>query len=387
LKLFLNGNLVGYANNLVLSGLNVGFRMTAGATLTNYSASVLNLTSPGLPFSDDFTAAIRQQLSNNWLNQLGNFQVAGGKATAFGSLDIATENGINGPNVFVQADVSVAAGQYAGLVAHYSGPGDANMYWAGINASGGTFQAQIWRNLNGTWTELFAQNIAGGAGTLRFEVAGSSLKLFDNSNLVAYANDSLVTGGTIGMRGTAGTSFDNFSADVLTLTSPILPFSDNFNTATNQQLSNNWLNQLGNFQVAGGVATGLGSIDVATVNGLSPLNSTLQADLNVSVGAYAGLVSRYSGPGETNMYWAGLNGSASGAQAQLWVNSGGVWRMIGSAPASASGTIKLVSLGNSFTVFFNNVSLFSVADSTITSAGLVGIRASAGGTVDNFGVN
>jgi hypothetical protein len=285
----------------------------------------------------------------------------------------------------VQADVTVNPGQFAGLVSRYSGPGEANMYWAGINTNTGTYQAQIWRNFNGTWTELFAANVGSGVGTLRFEVVGSSLKLFDNNNLVAYANDSLVTGGTVGIRATAGTTFDNFNADALNPVNPGLPFGDNFNAATNQQLSNNWLNQLGNFQVAGGVATGLGSLDIATVNGVSVLNSTVQADVTVNPGQFAGLVSRYSGPGEANMYWAGLVGSNGNAVAEIWVNVNGNWQLLTYATvASNAGTLKLVTSGNSLKLYVNNVLTTSIADSMIGSAGAVGIRASAGATITNF---
>ncbi|HEV3142504.1 MAG TPA: hypothetical protein VGZ47_01315, partial [Gemmataceae bacterium] len=96
----------------------------------------LVLNNPGLPFSDNFNAATNQQLSNSWLNQQGNFQVSAGVATGLGSLDVATVNGINNSNVFVQADVNVPAGQIGGLVARYGGPLDGNMYWAGLNAMG-----------------------------------------------------------------------------------------------------------------------------------------------------------------------------------------------------------------------------------------------------------
>jgi hypothetical protein len=202
---------------------------------------------------------------------------------------------------------------------------------------------------------------------------------------VGNANDSRLSGGTVGVRASAGATIDNFSASVLSLTSPGLPFIDDFSTATNQQLSNNWLNQLGNLQVAGGVATGLGGLDIATINGVSVTNSTVQALVSVAAGQYAGLVSRYSGPGDSNMYWAGLVNSGGSVQLQLWLNLGGNWYGLGSAAVgSGTATVKLVTSGTSLQVFVNGAPALSVTDSNLSTAGTVGIRASAGASIDNF---
>jgi hypothetical protein len=390
LKLFQNNNLVAYASDSLATGVaggTVGMRSSAGATFDNFSADVLTLTNNTLPFSDNFSTATNRQLSNSWLNQQGSFQVAGGVAAGLGSLNVATVNGINNSNVFVQADVTLTgAGQSAGVVSRYSGTGDTNMFWAGLINSGGQYFAQIWVNLGGTWGNWTSQNVGAASGTLRLETVGSSLKLFFNNNLVGYANDSRLTGGTVGMRASAGATIANFSADVLALNNPGLPFSDNFTTATNQQLSNDWLNQQGNFQVAGGVATGLGSLNVATVNGVSVLNSTLQALVTVAPGQAAGLVSRYSGPGDTNMYWAALVGTGSGtASAQFWVNVNGTWALLMSqSVTTSSATLKLVTSGNQMTMYVNNVSILSIMNSSIASPGTVGIRATQGATIDNF---
>jgi hypothetical protein len=382
---------VGYANDVAQTGGTVGMRLSAGATIDNFSANVTPLTNNTLQFTENFDHAANQQLSNRWLNQQGNFQVSGGVATGLGALDAATINGINNANVFVQADANVAAGQTGGLVARYSGPLDQNMDWAGlVNLGGGFIQAQIWQNYHGVWSELFFQNYSSnGTGTLRFEAVGSSLKLFLNNSLLAWANDTLLTGGTVGIRSTAGATFDNFSADVLTLNNSGPMSNDNFNTATNQQLSNSWLNQAGNFLVAGGVATAHGSTDLATVNGVSAMNSTVQADMTVAPGQIAGLVSRYSGPGDSNMYWACVEGIGSGtAVAMIFVNTNGTWRQL---PVFATvsftggtGSLKLVTFGNSLTLYVNGVSTLSIIDNSLLSAGSVGIRATQGATIDNF---
>src|SRR5205823_7351331 len=128
------------------------------------------------------------------------------------------------------------------------------------------------------------------------------------NTLVAFANDTAVSGpGTIGLRVGQGASVDNFSADVIILTNPVLPFTDNFNAATNQQLSSNWLERLGNFKVTGGNATGQAALNIATVNGVSAANVFAEVDIALATGQFVGLVARYTGPGDSNMYMAALS--------------------------------------------------------------------------------
>src|SRR5262249_8097718 len=158
-----------------------------------------------------------------------------------------------------------------------SGAGDTNMFWAGLSNVSGYAFAQIWVNFGGTWGLWSNQWVGGLGGTLRLETAGTSLKLFLNNQLVRYANDTPLTNGGVGMRASANATFAHFSANVLTLTNNTLPFGpETFTTATDKQLSTSWLNQQGNFQVSGGVATGLGSLDVATVNGINNTNVFVQ---------------------------------------------------------------------------------------------------------------
>jgi hypothetical protein len=108
------------------------------------------------------------------------------------------------------------------------------------------------------------------------------------------------------------------------------------------------------------------------------------------------VVSRYSGPGDDNMYWAGLQGVGSGeAIAEIWVETNGVKRMLAYAIVYSnpmnqpynqpySGTVKLVTSANSLKLYVNNTLIASALDSTISSAGEIGIRATAGATIDDF---
>src|SRR5262245_33615300 len=115
----------------------------------------------------------------------------------------------------------VGIGESAALVARYSGTGDRNMY-LGVRAGTGTgtgYEARIWRNVNGTRTLLSQKSLTtNGAGTLRFEVVGSSLKLFWNGTLVTSTMDNALTSGSVGIRDLGMAAFDNFSAAQATQT-------------------------------------------------------------------------------------------------------------------------------------------------------------------------
>jgi hypothetical protein len=392
LKLFLNNTLVGFADDSVLTAPgSTGVRLTGGGSFDDFTANALTLTNGSLPFADNFNAATNQQLSGSWLNQLGNFQVSGGVATGHGALNVATVNVSRSANMLVQADVTITAGQSAGLVARYSGPKDRNLYLGRLVNTGTGFKAELFRNFNGVLTKLYSQAVTStGSGTLRFEAIGPSLKLFLNNHLIAFADDSRLKTGTVGIDASSGATLDSFSAGIVKVGQATLPFADDFTVASaGGQLNAFWLDQAGNFDGVG-LATGHGTLNVATVNGISAANVTLQADVNVTgaLGQFAGVVSRYSGSGDRNMYFAGLVNTSSGFKVQIRRNINGTWTTLASQTVSAgSGNLRLVESGMSLTVFFNNVPVLSITDSAITSAGLLGIRASMGATIDNFLAN
>ena len=62
--------------------------------------------------------------------------------------------------------------------------------------------------------------VRAGAGYNTIDVAGASLKLYLGNTLVVYAQDSMLTTGSVGFRTTAGVSIDNFSFGPATLTVP-----------------------------------------------------------------------------------------------------------------------------------------------------------------------
>jgi hypothetical protein len=72
----------------------------------------------------------------------------------------------------------------------------------------------LWKQVAGVQTLLASAFVGSGAGQMRFEVVGSSLKAFWKGTLVASANDSQLASGRIGVRSNyaAGLRLDNFSA-------------------------------------------------------------------------------------------------------------------------------------------------------------------------------
>ena len=82
------------------------------------------------------------------------------------------------------------------------------------DGSGG-FAAEIWRNVAGFWTQL-ATTTSSGSGRLRFEVRGSSLKLFVDNVLKVSATDTMIAGpGLVGFRSSGGQTYDDFVSSTL----------------------------------------------------------------------------------------------------------------------------------------------------------------------------
>jgi hypothetical protein len=323
-----------------------------------------------------------------------------GTATAVGTgLDLATVNGISNANEAVSAQVTVAAGQYAGLTARYTGPGDQNMYYGFVGAGNGVYTAYIYRNVNGTWTLLFAQSYSGSVtnATLEFDVVGASLTMFLNGSIIADATDTTLTTGSVGMRDSNGAAvMSNFSANpvVLQNSSSSTTFSDNFSTAgSNSQLSNFWSTQSGSYQVdtTSGTATAVGTgVDLATVNGIDNANESVSAQVTVAAGQYAGLVARYSGPGDQNMYYGFVAGGNGNYAAYIYRNVNGTWTELAAQTYSGSvtnATLQFDAVGSSLTLSLNGSIIASATDTTLTT-GSVGMRDSNGGAImSNFDAN
>jgi sugar lactone lactonase YvrE len=304
-------------------------------------------------------------------------------------------------DVTVQADVALGKTgvQYSGLIARYSGPGATNLYWGTLVGNNGQFFADIFRNVGGTWTQLAGAAVGTGTGALRFDVLGSSLKVYLNDVLVASATDTALTAGAAGVRFSPNTSLANFGASALSAASLQLPFSDNFNRSDGE-LGPRWLNRLGESAIQGNqVVTHVADMTssnpnqllaIVTLQGLAQAGIAVQADITLGTTGivYSGLVARYSGPGDTNMYWGGLIGINGSFQAVIYRNVGGVWTQINSATpitlGGATSTLRFEVVGPSLKLFVNGTLATFATDGVLTAAGTVGLRSGNGVAIDNF---
>jgi hypothetical protein len=88
------------------------------------------------------------------------------------------------------------------------------MYFGAIRFAGGVYSAVIFRNVGGTWTLLGSSASLGTANVsrnARFQAVGTSLSLFVDNVLEVGVTDSALAVGAVGLRTTAGGTFDNFS--------------------------------------------------------------------------------------------------------------------------------------------------------------------------------
>jgi uncharacterized repeat protein (TIGR01451 family) len=349
-----------------------------------------------LPFTDNFTATgDSPEMSPYWTDQRGTMIGANDQPMGVGDFNLSTLNGVSQANAAVTAGVSLGDGQTAGLVARYGGPGYSNFYLGQLRSIGnGQFQAAIFDNIGGTFNTLaVSSTISSGTGALEFEVVGSSLKLLLNNQLVAYAQDTSITApGSVGMRLSQGANINSFSANKITApTSQTTPFTDNFtNNGYGSQLTTNWSDQLGNVTVVNAAATGEGTFNLSTVNGLNIGNAKVIANVSVNPGGNVGLVARYGGPGYSNFYLGQLRDLGNGQfQAAIFKNIGGVFTTIAVGTTTAvtgTGTLEFEVVGSSLKLIFNNKLLAYGFDTSLSAAagGSAGLRLGQGATASSF---
>ena len=93
------------------------------------------------------------------------------------------------------------------------------------------------------------------------------------------------------------------------------------------------------------------------------------------VGQAVGLVARYGGPGDANMYLGRLVKRPAGFAAEIWRNVGGVWQLLAARAAPrGGGLLGFDVVGSSLTLSFNGRTLLGVHDNAITRPGGVGVR-------------
>jgi len=339
-------------------------------------------------------AATSPALGPNWTEQTGGYAITPNSATATASPSVASFNGISLRDVSVEGEVSLAnGGGYQGFMARYSGPADSNMYWGGL-VNRGSFLAEIWRNSGGTWTLLAREGVAGGSGSLQFDVIGESLKLSLDGVVVAFANDAVITqAGGIGMRGSLGTSVDNFSYARLqqTVAGPL--FRDFFNLSDGSPPNRFWISDFGNFVIEADRLVGQGRINNTSLGTAPATDGTVTATVRAdAVGKFAGIMARSTGRNDADMYWAGLVNRTGSLSSEVWRNLGGSWTLLeaethaGLDPAAEQAiAFDIVAAELVFTV--NGTTAHDLTDAAIPGPGRFGLRASAAATISQVEID
>jgi hypothetical protein len=341
-------------------------------------------TSAFSPFvlSVSFAGPDAQDLGPNFQTVAGSFMVQNNQAVTTGRPSVSLVQGLSAADVAVEATVTAApqSGSSVGLVARYAGPGNKNYYYAGLSGSaGGSSLLRLWKCVGGVLKPLSASaRVSGTSGDLRFEVLGSSLKLFFNGTLKAFATDRSLAGpGQIGIRGKEA-SLPGLQAFQLVGIPVTLPFQDDFSSGSdnNTQLSLAWQHQLGSFLLQGGLVKGNARTSIATLFGLSAADVSVQADVTVSGnGSQAQLLARYSGPGDRSYYLASLAESHGRFSVKLYRKVGGTNRLLKSANVvGGSHTLLFQVLGSSLSLAVDGSPILQVTDHAITAAGSVGLR-------------
>jgi hypothetical protein len=168
-----------------------------------------------------------------------------------------------------------------------------------------------------------------------------------------------------------------------------LPFSDAFNQAAGPVTQASWVQSVGRIAVSANTAisTSVGN-SVMVLRGVSVADVHLRATVatRAVVGQAVGLVARYGGLGDANMYLARVVKRPTGFVAQIWRNVGGVWHLLAARAAPrGGGSLQFDVVGSALTLSMNGRLMLSVRDNAITRPGSVGVRITGAGTrLDNF---
>ena len=162
-------------------------------------------------------------MSRNWTEQAGNFGITNGIVVANdSSASIAIVNSAALADASVQADVFLGANQVAGLITRYQSNGS---YYVAIlqeNSTGTGATAYLFKFIAGSGFKQIGAGVAfatTGTGTLRFDVIGTSLKLFFGptssalSLMTSAVDTTITTAGFTGIRLFKNAKIDNYQVN------------------------------------------------------------------------------------------------------------------------------------------------------------------------------
>src|SRR5262249_4833458 len=136
-----------------------------------------------------------------------------------------------------------------------------------------------------------------------------------------------------------------------------LPFTANLTGADSPDLGSTFSQPLGNLVIHSNqvLASSPGANLVLIVNA-STAAVAVNAEVNLaSTGfCHAGLIARYSGPGDSNMYLGFLVRLDGQLRAMVYRSVAGVWSKLAEAPAPAgTGILQFMAVGNSLQLSLN----------------------------------
>jgi hypothetical protein len=395
----------------------VGIRASVGARFGSFTAAAISPTPATIspPFVDPLVPTADGQLDPYWQNQVGDFAMnpAGYMAAARrGTPNLAALFGVATANVTESVTVTdLGPGQTAGLVARAQGPDDRTYDFGGVTRAGNQYAAIIDRAINGHVTRLahvpLRAAVFDGTGTIAFEAVGTSLRLIltdpgSSPVVLAFARDErIATPGSVGIRGTVGAQFSNFTAAAVNLTSVSASpsFSDLLTPGADGQLGMDWSVTAGDFA---GDDAGLMSAagerrpDLAVLNGPLVSDATESVDI-VALGPdqTAALVAAYEDP--RNYDFGGITRVGDRYEALIdRVQAGRVRILAHTALAagafSGSGAVVLQVTGSDLQLSLQDggnppTVVATALDAVTAGPGGLGLRGSGGGQFRNYQVS
>jgi hypothetical protein len=387
LTLLFNGiRIAGAYDTAIAAPGAVGIRTTLpGGSSDNYSQDTLVAparVSAALPFADAFTGFGDPYVPGAWSKRFGNLARANNVVVSRveGVLLMAL-NDVSVRDSRSEAFVNLVNGSAVTLVARYTGAADSRMYSAGLVRTATGYAGLIWLNRGTGWVLLASGPAVGGSGILRFDAVGTALTLFLNGRRIAATSNRAITGpGTLGIRFVgAGSVADNYQAIALTppaATTATSPFGDAFIRPDSPFISSFWDQPFGNVVLSDDtVVSQYDGPSIARLHGVSVLNSSTQAVVNISSGTRVGLIARYRGDADRCMYLAGLVRRGDAYYGEIWRNDARGWSILACTQVpGGSGRIRFDVIGSSLNLYLNGSRIATARDTTLSLPGAVGLR-------------
>lgn len=370
LSLYFDGTLRVQALDRSLSSGGVGIRAVRGFRFADFSADTAVPSVATLPFT------MAQNGPGVFHAIGGRFVIgpAGGIVAPVGGLSVATIPSVTAGDVVVGATLDWSAGN-AGLFARMNGPGINGYMVQGV----GTV-LKLFKNVDGKWTVLGQVNVGTNRGHVELHAIGDELRVYFNRTLKIRRNDDTFASGGIALRG-AGASWSGLTIrEAVDRQDVATPYTSDFGSGVaespiaephwTQTINSRWIHR-------GGRAVALGTgASIALLNTGVSADETITARVDVTAtNSVAGVVLRYSGAGDRNMYLAQLRRG----MLELWKNVEGRWTKLASTRVDATTTIadlKFAAIGTTLAVYLDDTLRLQVLDRTFAS-GLSGMRGAA----------